>query len=199
MSSFSGFLSASSTQQRRRISGIFLVLSLGFGLAQVWACRYEFNPDSMDYLDIAREVAAGNLAAVANGYWGTLNSVLLAPLFRFHLQPERELLLAHLEGIFILLLAFFAFRFFLNSVLDTIGRHKDAEELVGSRSLPEWSLCVLGYSLFLWPSLTMIGVAIIGNDLLVTAFVYLAAALLLRLRRDSNLQSFVGLGFTLGM
>jgi hypothetical protein len=35
---------------------------------------------------------------------------------------------AHLEGIFILLLAHFAFRFFLNSVLDTISIHKDAEE-----------------------------------------------------------------------
>src|SRR5271170_4796896 len=95
MPSFSGFLAANSTQQRRHISCLFLVLTLGFGLTQVWACRYEFNPDSMDYLDIAREVAAGNWAAVANGYWGTLNSVMLAPLFRFHLSPERELLLAH--------------------------------------------------------------------------------------------------------
>ena len=119
MLSFSGFLAANSRQQRRHISGLFLVLTLGFGLTQVWACRYEFNPDSMDYLDIAREVAAGNWAAVANGYWGTLNSVLLAPLFRFHLPPDRELLLAHSEGILILLLAFFAFRFFLNSLLDT--------------------------------------------------------------------------------
>jgi hypothetical protein len=194
-----GFLAANSTQQRRRISGLFLVLTLGFGLTQVWACRYEMDPDGMDYLDIAREVAGGHWRAVANGYWGTLNSVLLAPLFRFHPSPERELLLAHLEGILILLLAFFAFRFFLNSVLDTISMHKNAEEQVELRSLPEWSLCVLGYSLFLWPSLTMIGVAIIGDDLLVTAFVYLAAALILRLRRDSNLLSFVVLGFTLGV
>ena len=128
MLSFSGFLAANSRQQRRHISGLFLVLTLGFGLTQVWACRYEINPDSMDYLDIAREVATGNWTAVANGYWGTLNSVLLAPLFRFHLSPERELLLAHSEGIIILLLAFFAFRFFLNSVLDTITSHKDAEK-----------------------------------------------------------------------
>jgi hypothetical protein len=199
MLSFSGFLAASSTQQRRRLSGLFLILSLGFGLAQVWACRYEFNPDSMDYLDVAREVAAGNWAAVANGYWGTLNSVLLAPLFRFHLSPERELLLAHLEGVLILLLAFFAFRFFLNSVLDTTSLPNDAGEQVELRLLPEWSLCALGYSLFLWSSLTIIGVAIIGDDLLVTAFVYLAAALLLRLRRDAKLLSFVVLGFTLGV
>ncbi len=89
------------------------LLTLAFGLAQVWACRYDLTPDAMDYLDIAREVAAGHWAAIANGYWGTLNSVLLAPFFRFHLSPERELLLAHLQGIPILLIAFFAFRFFL--------------------------------------------------------------------------------------
>lgn len=199
MPSVSGFLAENSRQQRRHISGLFLVLTLGFGLTQVWACRYEFNPDSMDYLDIAREVAAGNWAAVANGYWGTLNSVLLAPLFRFHLPPDRELLLAHSEGILILLLAFFAFRFFLNSLLDTTSSDKDAEKQIQLRSLPEWSLCALGYSLFLWSSLTIIGVAVIGNDLLVTVFVYLAAALLVRLRRDANLLSFAVLGFTLGV
>ena len=153
----------------------------------------------MDYLDIAREVATGHWTAVANGYWGTLNSVLLAPLFRFHLSPERELLLAHLEEIIILLLAFFAFRIFLNSVLDTVTPHTDAGEEVESRSLPEWSLCVLGYSLFLWSSLIIVGVMLIGCDLLVTAFVYLAAGLLLRLRRESGLLSFVALGFTLGV
>ena len=199
MSFFSGFLAANSTQQRRRISGLFLVLTFGFGLIQVWACRYELSPDSMDYLDIAREVAAGHWAAVANGYWGTLNSVLLAPLFRFHPSPERELLLAHSEGIVVSLFAFFAFRFFLNSVLDTISLHTDAGKGVESGSLPEWSLCLLGYSLFLWSSLTIIGVAIIGNDLLVTAFVYSAAALLLRLRRESGLLSFLAFGSLLGV
>jgi hypothetical protein len=194
-----GFLAASSTEQRRRIGGLFLVLTLGFGLTQVWACRYEMDPDGMDYLDIAREVAAGHGRAVANGYWGTLNSVLLAALFRFHLTPERELLLAHLEQILILLLAFFAFRFFLNCALDTISLCTDAEVDADLRPLPEWSLCALGYSLFLWSSLIIVGVGFIGCDLLVTAFAYLAAALLMRLRRESGLVSFVAFGFTLGV
>jgi hypothetical protein len=199
----SNFLAANSTEQRRRISALFLVLTLAFGLVQVWACRYDLTPDAMDYLDIAREVAAGHWGAIANGYWGTLNSVLLAPFLRFHLSPERELLLAHLQGILIVLIAFFAFRFFLNSVLDTIRepRDKDKEpsEEIGLRSLPEWSLCVLGYSLFLWSSLIIVGVSMFGPDLLVTVFVYLAAGLLLRLRRERGLLNFVAFGFTLGI
>ena len=199
----SNFLAANSTEQRRRISALFLVLTLAFGLVQVWACRYDLTPDAMDYLDIAREVAAGHWGAIANGYWGTLNSVLLAPFLRFHLSPERELLLAHLQGFLIVLIAFFAFRFFLNSVLDTIRepRDKDKEpsEEIGLRSLPEWSLCVLGYSLFLWSSLIIVGVSMFGPDLLVTVFVYLAAGLLLRLRREHRLLNFVAFGFTLGI
>jgi hypothetical protein len=163
MKFFPGFLALDSTQQRSRISSLFLLLTAGFGLTQIWACRYELNPDSMDYLDIARALAAGDWAAIANGYWGTLNSVLLAPLFRFHLSPQRELLLAHLEGILILLLAFFSFRFFLNSVLDTISLRQDAEK-TELRSLPEWALCVLGYSLFLWSSLIVVPVMAIGPD-----------------------------------
>jgi hypothetical protein len=198
MKFFSGFLAADSIQQRCRISSLFLLLTACFGLTQIWACRYELNPDSMDYLDIARAVAAGDWAAIANGYWGTLDSVLLAPLFRFHLSPQRELLLAHLEGIPILLLAFFSFRFFLNSSLDTISFHGDAEK-TGLRSLPESALCVLGYSLFLWSSLIIVPVKIIGTDLLVTAFVYLASGMLIRLRREAGLLSFAAFGLTLGV
>ena len=198
MSPLSSFLAANSAEQRRRISALFLVLTLDFGLAQVWACRYDLTPDAMDYLDIARELAAGHWAAIANGYWGTLNSMLLAPFFRFHLSPERELLLAHLQGIPILLIAFLAFRFFLYSILDSISEQKDAQEEVELRSLPEWSLCVLGYSLFLWSSLIIVGVSMIGPDLLVTAFVYLAAALLFRLRREHSVLVFVAFGLTLG-
>jgi hypothetical protein len=189
------FLGADLSQQRHRVSVLFLVITIGFGLTQIWACRYEMNPDSMDYLDIAREVAAGHWAAIANGYWGTLNSLLLAPLFRFRLSPETELLLAHLGGIVTLLFAFFSFRHFLNSLLDTTNLRGDAE----LRSPPEWALCVLGYSLFLWSSLTMVGVSAIGPDLLVTVFIYLAASILLRVQRETHPLSFVVFGLTLGV
>jgi len=39
MTFFSRFLAKDPTQQRRRIGDTFLVVALGFGLAQVWACR----------------------------------------------------------------------------------------------------------------------------------------------------------------
>ncbi|HSZ60411.1 MAG TPA: hypothetical protein VK828_01355 [Terriglobales bacterium] len=198
MTFFSGFLDKDPTPSRRRIGDGFLIVTLGFGVAQVWACRYELTPDGMDYLDIAREIAKGHWGAVANGYWGTLNSVLLAPLIRLHLSPEKELPLAHFEGILILLLAFLAFRFFLNASLDTISLNADAKNSDLS-ALPEWALCLLGYSLFLWSSLAIVTVSLIGPDLLVTAFIYMAAGWLLRLRRQTGPLAFAAFGLTLGV
>src|SRR6266852_4162017 len=197
MMSPSGFLVRDSRQQTRRIGTLFLVLTVALGLGQIYTCRYELNPDSMDYLDIARQVAAGHWAAVANGYWGTLNSVLLAPLFFFHVSSTRELPLAHLHGILILLAAFFAFRFFLHACLDTLDETTAAN--ADSRSPPEWTLSLLGYGLFLWNSLVLVPVKTIGPDLLVTVFVYLAAAVLLRLEREAPLRKFFFFGGVLGV
>src|SRR5882724_6504320 len=134
---------------RDRISTLFLILTLILGSLETYACRYDMNPDSMDYLDIARQIAEGHWNAVANGYWGTLNSILLAPLFLFRLSPALELELAHLQGILILLLAFFSFRFFLHTCIDILYKSAviDANPFL---PLPEWALCVLGYGLFLW-------------------------------------------------
>jgi len=185
-----------SIQQERRITALFLTLTLGFGLTQVWVCRYHMDPDSMDYLDIARELALGHWSAIANGYWGTLDSLLMAPLFRFRLSPEMELSLAHLEQILVLVFAFFSFRFFLIATLDSVNLDIDKTVWLG---LPKWGLRALGYTLFMWSSLILILVSGIGADLLVSAFVYLAAALLCRLRRDSSLVRFIVFGLTLGL
>src|SRR5260221_7126585 len=197
MMSLSGFLARDSRQQTRRMGTLFLILTIAFGLGQIYGCRYELDPDSMDYLDIARQVAAGHWAAVANGYWGTLNSVLLAPLFFFHVSSALELPLAHLHGILILLAAFFSFRLFLHACLDTLNRPIIA--IADFRPLPGWALSVLGYVLFLWTSLVLVPVKTIGPDLLVTVFVYLAAAVLLRLGPEAPLRRFLIFGVVLGV
>ncbi len=86
-----------SIQHERRVTAFFLALTLAVGLLQIWTCRYHMDPDSMDYLDIARELAAGHWSALANGYWSTFDSLLMAPLFWLRLSPEMELSLAHIE------------------------------------------------------------------------------------------------------
>jgi hypothetical protein len=51
---------------RRHITPLFLSLTVGLGLTQILACRYELNPDSLDYLDIARQLAVSHWSALAN-------------------------------------------------------------------------------------------------------------------------------------
>jgi hypothetical protein len=94
-------------------------------------------------------------------------------------------------------LALFAFRSFLNAALDTIGADHGAKNS-DLAMLPEWALCVLGNSLFLWSSLGLVTVSLIGPDLLVTAVMYLDAGLLLRLRRQAGVAKCVAFGFALG-
>jgi len=113
------FFSGEPRQQRDRIGMVFLVFALAFGLVEIYACRYELDPDGMDYLDIGRQVAEGHWGAIANSYWGSLDAVLRAPLFLFHPPVAAELPLAHLFCLVILLVAFLAFRFFLHSCLDS--------------------------------------------------------------------------------
>jgi hypothetical protein len=181
--------------QRRRISTIFLVVSIALALPRIYLCRYQLNPDAMDYLDISRQVASGNWRVAANGYWGTLQAVLLSPVFLFHPTAAKELPIAHFYSIWILLAAFFSFRWFLNACLDSIT----ANDYPATRSLPEWALCLLAYALFLWTSLEVVSVEIIGPDLLVTAFIYLAAAVLLGLKHDSSVSKFLAFGLILGV
>jgi hypothetical protein len=183
-----------SVRERRRLGALFLLLSVGFGLVQIYVCRYQLNPDAMDYLDIARKVSAGHWSAVANGYWGTLDAVLLAPIFALHPSPASELLFAHLHGLTILVAAFFSFRWFLHACLD-----RRPEAGVHADHPPERALCLIGYGLFLWTSIEVVPVHTIGPDLLVTVFIYLAAAALLRLSREASLGWFILFGAILGV
>ena len=67
-------------------------------------------------------------------------------------------------------------------------------------SVPDWVWMTLGYTLFLWSSLRMIGVGETNPDMLVAAAVYLASALLVRIRRGAaGSPTYLCLGLTLGL
>jgi hypothetical protein len=199
LKAISEYLTEDSRHSRQRIGVLFLLIALAFGAVHVYSCRYQLSPDGMDYLDIAREVAAGHWGAVANGYWGTLYSVLLSPLFLFQISPSLELPLAHLFSLLILAASFFCFRMFLHSCLDALNTSVARTGDDTRSPLPEPALLALGYALFLWSSLALISVAELGPDLLVSAVVYLAAAMLLRLEREARFLNFVVFGIILAV
>ncbi len=185
---------AEDTGKGKRIVGTYFCITVLLGAAEVLACRREITPDSMDYLDVARELSSGHWGAVWNGYWGTLISVLLAPIVRLKVSPSVDLLLAHSAGLIILIASFLAFTFFLDSLISS-----DYIQVATAPALSPWSLRLLGYALFLWTSVTMVGVSSIGPDLLVTLFVYLDAAILIRSKANPGCFIFALFGAVLGI
>ena len=108
-----------------------------------------------------------------------------------------EFPLVHLVNFMIYLGTFVCFEFFWHQ----LGRYQRIS--VWGESfiiLPEWTWLALGYSLFLWSSLSLIQVWAVTPDMLMAAFVYLAAGLVLRIRIGSaSWGTFVGLGVVLGL
>ncbi|MGH2373907.1 MAG: hypothetical protein ACRDIC_10645 [bacterium] len=95
------------------------------------------------------------------------------------------------------LLVFFAslaaFDFFLRELL----RYRRETGVVGA---PAWVVTTVGYVIFLWSSLNLIGTAFVAPDFAVATFAYLAAGLVLRCRREPHgLVPWAALGIALGM
>lgn len=95
------------------------------------------------------------------------------------------------------LLVFFAslaaFDFFLRELL----RYRRETGVVGA---PAWVVTTVGYVIFLWSSLNLIGTAFVAPDFAVATCAYLAAGLVLRCRREPHgLVPWAALGIALGM
>ena len=95
-----------------------------------------------------------------------------------------------------------AFEFFLTQVVrgqKQFGEQRQQMEHLLSLLTHIWTL--LAYSLFAWSTFWMINVQVVTYRILCfTAFIYLDAGLLLRLRAGARqLSTFIVLGFTLGL
>ncbi|HYL86177.1 MAG TPA: hypothetical protein VE263_18275 [Candidatus Angelobacter sp.] len=188
---------AAPSKRNYRLSFWFVIPVLG--LLQVWAHRNEMCPDGISYIEIAWATARGGLHQVVNAYWSPLYPLLLSFVFRwFHPAVQWEFTAAHLLNCVVYVTSFAAFEFFLSEL---ILQREWAEE-AAERSLPvsPRSVRIWGYVFFLWASYYWLGPASVTPDLCVAAIVYLATALLFRIRRGrGNWAVFAGIGAMLGL
>ncbi|MGH7380694.1 MAG: hypothetical protein ACREKR_00495 [Candidatus Methylomirabilales bacterium] len=184
---------------RRRIIAIFWFVAVVLGLLHMWAARHAMNSDGVVYLDMGDAYLRGDWKMAINASWSPLYSWLLG-LAMFVLRPSSywQFSVVHLVNFLIYLIALGSFHFFLHEVIrynQSVGSSGK-----GCVTLPEWAWLVLGYTLFVWSSLKLITISVVGPDMGLAAFVYLAAGMVLRIHTGSaSWPMFVLLGLVLGL
>ena len=168
------------------------------GFLHAWADHhYLVNADAMSYLDVAEAYLRRDWQAAINSYWNPLYSWLIAfALSIIKPSPYWKFAVVHLVNFANYLFALGCFSFLMRELIHRQQKH-DAQNLI---TLRDWALAALGYSLFIWSSLFLVTIQLESPDMLVTGFIYLATAILLRLQQQrSNWIWFVVLGVVLGV
>lgn len=176
----------------------FWALAVALGLLQVWAHRYQVQPDGTSYIEIARSLQQRGPQALINGYWSPLYPFLLSCAFRI-LRPVLywESTVVHFLNLAIYLGAFYCFEIFLGELLaarTSLSEFRDESQVRNHRAPRIW-----GYLLFLWATWFWISPAEVTPDLCVACAVFLATAALVRIRRGAaGWGTFAALGAILG-
>ncbi len=178
---------------------LFWCVVLALGLLNVWARRDDVSPDSISYIELGWATARGGLYQIVNAYWSPLYPFLLSLVFRsFHPPVQWEFTAAHLLNCALYIASFASFELFLKElILERESAGKSVEKClpVSPRTLWIW-----GCAFFLWASYYWLGPVWVTPDLCVAVLVYLATALLFRIRRGrGNWFVFAGFGVLLGL
>lgn len=188
------------TKQKLFLKFIFLLTAVFLGIIQAWNNRYTLSTgDAISYLDIADAYFARDWNNAINGYFSPLYSWILG-IFIHLLQPSTywEFFVVKITNFFIFILSLICFELLLREFI--FYYYKRIKKINNHLPLPEWFWWISGYTLFLWASLKWIGVNTDTPDMLVSAIVYLATAIILRIYTKSDKWfNFVGLGIVLGL
>lgn len=188
---------------RWKILAACLAVALVAGGVQSYVQRYAMYPDGVCYLDLADAWRNGQWAQALNRYWSPCYAWILAgALWAVEPTPFGEAPLLHGVNFIIYSLAAAAFVFLVLELLrfrreEQIPRWA-AEHCVG---MPEGALIMVVCGVFVWQSLGAITLTMPTPDMLVSAVVYLAGALVVRLRgaQRGGVATAALLGLVLGV
>jgi hypothetical protein len=194
------FFMASERVCERRLVILFWAVGLLLGAAQAWTGRNAMNEDGIAYLDIGDAYLRGDWSKALNSYWGPFYSWLLG-LALFIVKPSLywEFSLVHLVNFAIFVATFWCFHFFLVELVNSkrLRAYEAADQDI--LTFPSWASIALGYALFIWFSLDWISIRIVTPDMGVSAVVFLASGLVLRMQtRGQNWGDVILLGVVLG-
>ncbi len=172
----------------------FWVLAVSAGLFQTWASRFYIEPDGVNYLDVAVAYLRHDWPMALNSYWSPLYSWLLAGvLYVVSPAPYWESTALHVLNFVVFLVALRCGEFFISELI--ASRKDNADD-----RLPPYALWWIGYSLLIFASLFLIGIDLDTPDLCVSALVYAAGGLLIRiLTGNGTPRTFALFGVILGI
>lgn len=174
----------------------FRMLAIGLGLLHVYAAikSQSMNADGISYLDIGDAYFRADWGNAINPVWSPLYSWILG-LANFLIRPSMqwEFPLVHLVNFVIYLLALSSFEFMWKRV-------RINETSNDSYAISDFWWWTLGYLLFIWISMSLIEIWAVTPDMLMAAFLFLAAGLIAQMRAgQENRWSFLNLGLILGL
>jgi hypothetical protein len=175
-------------------------VALALAGAEAWATRFLMNPDGVSYLDIGDAYGRHDWHNAINAYWSPLYSWILGFFINVvKPTPYWEYPLVHLVNFLIFVGALACFEFFLTSFVSQQQERNRDLLAYGQMGIPVWTWYLLGYSLFIWTSLILMGLRVANPDLLVFAFTCLDFAMLVRIHREPSKRNFLLLGVALGV
>ena len=143
-----------------------------------YAARHSMNPDGLSYLDLASEGLSGGPSKLVNGYWSPAYPALLSiAMLLFRPSAGQEFPLVHFVNFLIFVFDMWAFSFFLRNWSEATSNGEVVVESTNKKSY----VTHFAFSMFLWFTLTFIGVEVVTPDLGVAAIVFLAAGISCRL------------------
>jgi 4-amino-4-deoxy-L-arabinose transferase-like glycosyltransferase len=176
-------------------------IAIVIGAAYAWASRNSMNADGVSYLDMGDAFMRGDWSMAVNAYWSPLYAWLLGlALAVLHPSAPWEFTVAHLVNFLLYVAALASFDFLLKQFL-RYNRRRTGDSTTGPAAiLPEWAILAVGYALFIYFTTAFITLRLVTPDLLVSLFVYLACAMLLKIRLgNTGGTTYAGLGLVLGL
>jgi hypothetical protein len=195
--------SAPSTDRLRWLWVSLWLMAIALGAIHTWAAAtsHSMNPDGISYLDIGDAYLRADWPAALSSVWSPMYSWILGTVMKFVNPPMRwEFPVVQIVNFAIYLVALVCFGFFWRQL--THFRQARVADPPGGTSvaLPEWAWMSLGYTLFVVSSLHLIQIWSVTPDMLMSAFVYLAAGLVIRIRMGfTSWRAFILLGMVLGL
>ena len=175
----------------RRIMIAFWMIALLLGAIQAWSSRFDMAPDGIQYLDNADAYFRGDWANAANTQWSPMYAWLLGAALKI-LKPSAywEFPVVHLVNFLVYVCALGAFQLFLSTLLRRTLKPGVEQRVI----------TVVACSAFLYAMLDFTNIVNPTPDLTMAVFVFLLAALLVKilLMGDRGLTVFLVIGLVMG-